>query len=300
MPVNSKLADAIEKGTFIVTVEIDPGTIADSSIVEQTVKEIGKNPVAINVPDNCHNIGLSSIAASVAVLRAGAEPVCQMVTRDRNRIALQSDLLGAASLGITNILCLSGYHQTLSVSPESANVYDIDSTQFLGIITNLSNKGILADGSKINSRFSMLIGAAANPFQKPVELNMLRINKKVEAGAKFFQTSTVFDCDTFSQWLNAATKEGITSKSAIIAGVLPLDSASEAERLRNTYSDYYIPDGVIERLKKAGNEAAQKKEGVVICIETIKKLKKMKDLRGIHIHSGKGKISPEIISAACA
>jgi methylenetetrahydrofolate reductase (NADPH) len=300
MTVHNKLAKAIEKGDFIVTAEIDPGASAEGSMIEQAVKALGKGPVAINVPDNCHNIGLSSIAASVAVLKAGAEPVCQMVTRDRNRIALQSDLLGAASLGITNILCLSGYHQTLSVSPESANVYDIDSTQFLGMITNLSNKGILADGSKITGQFAMFTGAAANPFQKPIELNMLRLSKKVEAGAKFFQTSTVFDCDTFSQWLQAATKEGIASKAAIIAGVLPLESAVEAERLRKTYSDYYIPDSVIERMKKAGNETAQKKEGVAICIEIIKKLKSIKGLRGIHIHSGRGNISPEIISAACA
>jgi methylenetetrahydrofolate reductase (NADPH) len=300
MRVNSKLAEAIEKGNFIVTAEIDPGAAADSSIIEQAVKELGKGPVAINIPDNCHNIGLSSIAASVAVLKVGSEPVCQMVTRDRNRIALQSDLLGAASLGITNLLCLSGYHQTLSVSPESANVYDIDSTQFLTMVTNLSSQGALIDGSKITGRFSMLTGAAANPFQKPIELNMLRLGKKVEAGAKFFQTSTVFDIDTFGQWLNAATREGITSKAAILAGVLPLDSASEAERLRQTYSDYYIPDSVIERLKKAGNEAAQKKEGVAICIEIIRKLKDMKGIRGIHIHCGKSKIAPEIISAACA
>ncbi len=298
--VNSRLAEAIEKKAFIVTAEIDPGAVTDSSMIEQAVKELGKIPVAINVPDNFHKIGLSSIAASVAVLKAGAEPVCQIVTRDRNRIALQSDLLGAASLGINNVLCLSGYHQTLSVFSESANVYDIDSTQFIAMITNLSNKGILADGSKITGQFIMLTGAAANPFQKPIELNMLRINKKVEAGAKFFQTSIVFDCDIFSQWLQAAIREGITSKAAILAGVLSLDSAAEAEWLRKTYSDYYIPDSVIERLKKAGSEAAQKKEGVAICIETIRELKNMKGLRGIHIHSGKEKISPEIISAACA
>ncbi len=300
MTVNSRLANAIVKGDFIVTVEIVPGAVADGSVIEQTARELGKGPLAINVADNCHNIGMSSIAASVAVLKSGAEPICQIVTRDRNRIALQSDLLGAASLGIKNVLCLSGYHQTLSVSPESANVYDIDSTQFIEMVTNLSDKGVLADGSKIAGQLDMLIGAAANPFQKPIELNMLRIRKKVEAGAKFIQTSAVFDSDIFSQWLYAAISENITSKAAILAGVLSLDSAAEAERLRKTYSDYYIPDSVIIRLKNAGNEAAQKKEGVAICIETIKKLKNTKGLRGIHIHCGKGKISPEVISAALA
>ncbi len=260
---------------------------------------MGKGPLAINVADNCHNIGMSSIAGSVAVLKAGAEPICQIVTRDRNRIALQSDLLGAAYLGIKNVLCLSGYHQTLSACPESANVYDIDSTQFIEMATNMSEKGVLADGSKIEGQFSMLIGAVANPFQKPVELNMMRMQKKVEAGAKFIQTCAVFDIETFSQWLNAAISDGITAKAAILAGVLPLDCAAEAERLRSTYTDYFIPDSVIERLKKAGNEAAQKKEGLAICIETIGKLKKMKGLRGIHIHCGcKGKVSPEVVAAA--
>ena len=163
----------------------------------------------------------------------------------------------------------------------------------------MSEKGVLADGSKIEGQFSMLVGAVANPFLKPVELNMLRTQKKVEAGAKFIQTSAIFDIETFGQWLNAAISDGITAKAAILAGVLPLDSASEAERLRSTYTDYLIPDSVIDRLKKAGNEAAQKKEGLNICIETIKKLKTMKGLRGIHIHCGcKGKVSPEVVAAA--
>jgi methylenetetrahydrofolate reductase (NADPH) len=300
MKINSKLADAIEKGNFIITAEIDPGAVTDSSSIEQAVKELGKGPLAINIPDNCHKIGISSIAASSAAIKAGAEPICQIVTRDRNRIALQSDLLGAVSLGIKNLLCLSGYHQTLSVGPQSANVYDIDSTQLIGIAKNMSEKSVLADGSKITGQFAMLTGAAANPFQNPVELNMLRMQKKVEAGVKFFQTSSVFDIEKFSQWFNTATKEGITTKTAILAGVLPLDSAAEAERLRQTYSDYYIPDSIIDRLNKAGNEASQKKEGISICIEIIKKLKNIKGLRGIHIHCGKGKTSPEIISAASA
>jgi methylenetetrahydrofolate reductase (NADPH) len=299
MKVDSKLANTIAKGDFIVTAEILPGAGGDGSTVEAALKALGKGPVAINVADNCHNIGMSSIAGSVAVLKSGVEPICQIVTRDRNRIALQSDLLGAAYLGIKNVLCLSGYHQTLSACPESANVYDIDSTQFIELVTNMSEKGVLADGSKIEGQFSMLVGAVANPFLKPVELNMLRMQKKVEAGAKFIQTSAVFDIETFGQWLDAAISNGITAKAAILGGVLPLDCAAEAERLRKTYTDYSIPDSVIERLKKAGNEAAQKKEGLAICVETIGKLKKMKGLRGIHIHCGcKGKVSPEVVAAA--
>jgi methylenetetrahydrofolate reductase (NADPH) len=299
MKADSKFANTIAKGDFIVTAEILPGAGPDGAAVEAALKGLGKGPVAINVADNCHNIGMSAVAASVAVLKAGAEPVCQIVTRDRNRIALQSDLLGAAYLGIKNVLCLSGYHQTLSTCPASANVYDIDSIQFIEMAANMSEKGVFADGEKIEGQFSMLVGAVANPFLKPVELNMLRTQKKAEAGAKFFQTSAVFDIETFGQWLNASISDGITAKAAILAGVLALDSADEAEKLRNTYTDYIIPDSVIGRLKKAGDAAAQKKEGLNICIETIGKLKKMKGLRGIHIHCGcKGKVSPEVVAAA--
>jgi methylenetetrahydrofolate reductase (NADPH) len=301
MRVDSKLADIIAKGGFIVTAEILPVAEADGSTIEAVLKQLGASPLAINVADNCHNIGMSSIAASVAVLKSGAEPICQIVTRDRNRIALQSDLLGAAYLGIRNVLCLSGYHQTLSVCKESANVYDIDSTQLIKIVSGMSDSGILADGSKIKGQFSMLVGAAANPFQRPMELNMLRMQKKIEAGAKFFQTSAVFDIDVFGQWLDAAVKEGIAARAAILAGVVALDCADEAQRLRKTYTDYAIPDSVIDRLKKAGDEASQKKEGLSICLETIRNLKKMKGLRGIHIHCGhNGKLSPEVTSSALA
>jgi methylenetetrahydrofolate reductase (NADPH) len=153
MKVDSKLANTIAKGDFIVTAEILPGVTGDGSTTEAALKALGKGPLAVNVADNCHKIGMSSVAGSVAVLKSGAEPVCQIVTRDRNRIALQSDLLGAAYLGIKNVLCLSGYHQTLSACPESANVYDIDSTQFIEMATNMSEKGVLADGSKIEGLF---------------------------------------------------------------------------------------------------------------------------------------------------
>jgi methylenetetrahydrofolate reductase (NADPH) len=299
MKVDSKLGKKIASGDFIVTVEFLPWATTDGAAMEATLKAMGNGLTAVNVADNCHGIAMSSVAASAAVFKSGAEPICQIVTRDRNRIALQSDLLGAAYLGIKNLLCLSGYHQTLSTSPESANVYDIDSTQFIEMATNMSEKGVLADGSKIEGQFSMLVGAVANPFLKPMELNMLRLNKKVEAGAKFIQTGAVFNVETFGQWLDAAINEGVTAKAAILAGVLALDSAAEAEKLRDTYTDYYIPDNVIGRLKKAGGEAAQKKEGIAICIETVKKLKKMKGLRGIHILCGfKGKVAPEVVAEA--
>jgi methylenetetrahydrofolate reductase (NADPH) len=242
---------------------------------------------------------MSSLAASVAVIKSGAEPIYQVVTRDRNRIAIQSDLLGANYLGIKNILCLSGYHQVLMGYPESANVYDIDSTQFTEMVTKMSEKGELDNGAKIDGQFSMFVGAVANPFLKPLELNILKLNKKAEAGAKFIQTHAVFDVETFSQWLDGAISEGIDKKTAILAGVFPLDSADEAKNLRDTYSDYYVSDAIVERLKKAGDKDSQKKEGMNICIEIISKLKKMKGLKGIHILSGgKEELVPQVLAAS--
>ncbi len=206
-------------------------------------------------------------------------------------------MLGAASLGIKNVLCLSGYHQYITGCPESANVYDIDSIQLTDAVNRMNSEKILPDGVKIEGDFSMLIGAVTNPNLKPLELNIIRLVKKVEAGAKFIQTQAVFDVKAFSEWLEAANKEGITKKVAILAGVLPLENAEEAEMLLETFSDYEIPDEIINRLKKAGDKDAQRKEGLKISVEIIKELKKMTGLRGIHILSGGYEaILPELLS----
>jgi methylenetetrahydrofolate reductase (NADPH) len=197
------------------------------------------------------------------------------------------------------VLCLSGYHQTLIGYPESANVFDIDSTQFIELTARMSANGILADGTKIDGQFSMLVGAVANPFLRPLDLNLFRFGLKIEAGARFFQTHAVFDIVAFNEWLDGARKEGFTKKAAILAGVFPLASAAEAQKLRDNYAEFRIPDKVIERLKKAGDAGAQKKEGLAICVETIKQLKALDGLRGIHIFSGGREASvPEILAAA--
>ncbi len=297
MKVDGKFAKAINNGDFIITAEYLPIAGTDCSVIESAASSLGKSVLAVNVADNHYRVAMSSLAASVVMLKAGVEPVYQIVTRDRNRIAIQSDLLGAASFGIKNVLCLSGYHQTLTGSPESANVFDIDSIQLVAAVRNMRDEGILLDGTKIEGDFSILIGAVANPYITPLELNLIRLNKKVDAGADFIQTQAVFDTEAFGQWLDAVVSEGITEKTAILAGIMPLESAAEAERLRETYTDFHITDELIERLKAAGSKEAQKKEGLVICAETIKKIKDMKGLRGIHILSGgKEAVVPELIA----
>jgi len=299
MRKEKKFADQIKDNDFIVTAEYLPGTEADVTRINSILNCLKEVPSAVNVSDNPFGVSMSSFAASLHLLNAGIEPVFQMVTRDRNRIAMQSDILGASSLGISNMLCLSGYHQALTDNPESANVYDIDSTQLLAMTDRMRSSGELLNGSKIGGKFSMLTGAVANPFMKPMELNILRLAQKSEAGARFIQTHAVFDAESFGAWLAAAKEAGITAKSAVLAGILPLESAEEAEALGGKYTDFNIPSAIIERLKSAGNAEAQKKEGIAICVEIIGKIKNMSGLRGIHIMSGgKELLIPEILSAS--
>ena len=260
---------------------------------------LSNGPTAVNVADNHYGVAMSSIAASIALNLYKVEPVCQISTRDKNRIALQSDLIGAAYLGIKNVLCLSGYHQTLIGCSESANVYDIDSIQLVATVRKMNDEGLLLDGTKIDGAFSMLIGAVANPYLMPLELNIIRLNKKVDAGANFIQTQAVFDIEAFQKWLEAACSEGITERTAVLAGVLPLASAAEARKLCDTYTDFSIPNEVIDRIVAAGDQEAQKKEGLTICAEIIKKIKDLQGLRGIHILSGGNEtIVPELIAEA--
>lgn len=294
--MDSLLAKKIEAGDFIITAEYLPDTNIDA-IPDSKLKNCGA--VAVNVADNPFGPVISSLAAAIKLKQAEIEPIYQLITRDRNRIALQSDILGAASMGIKNILCLSGYHQTLTDMPESASVYDFDSIQLIEVVNKMNTEGTLLNGTKIKGDYSMLAGAVVNPYLRPLELNIMRLMKKVKAGAKFIQTQAVFNTTDFQEWLDAAYQEGITEKAAIIAGIYPLESYEEAINLLNKHTDFYIPDSHIKRIRDAGDLEAQSKMGIAICVETIGKIKEMKGLSGIHIISGgKENIISEIISDA--
>jgi methylenetetrahydrofolate reductase (NADPH) len=291
--------DQLQSGDFIVTAEYLPKAETTGTAIEAAVRALVEVPSAVNVADNPFGVAMSSLAASVILTRSGVEPIYQVVTRDRNRIAIQSDLLGAAALGIKNILCLSGYHQTLTDNPESANVYDLDSTQLVALVKKMRDRGELLNGERINGPFPVIAGAVANPGLKPMDFGIFRLIQKVDAGADFIQTHAVFDVGEFGLWLEAAKQAGITDKTAILAGVFPLESAEEAETLTKKYTEFQIPTPVMERLKSTGDREAQKKEGLAICVETIDKLKTMNGLRGIHLLSGgKEETLPAILSAA--
>jgi methylenetetrahydrofolate reductase (NADPH) len=299
MKKEKKFSDQIKDKDFLVTAEYLPKAETNGASIKAVIQALQEVPSAVNVSDNPFGVTLSSLAASCALAQSGIEPICQIVTRDRNRIAIQSDLLGAASLGISNILCLSGYHQTLTDSDESANVYDIDSTQLISLAKKMRENSELLNGGKISGPFSMITGAAASPYLKPLDLNIIRLSQKVTAGASFIQTQAIFHVDEFKQWLDAVMKSGLADQTAILAGVFPLESVEEAESLSAKYTEFQIPAEVIERLKKAGDKASQKKEGMAICLETIEAIKSLKGLRGIHILSGgKEECIPEILKAS--
>jgi len=195
------------------------------------------------------------------------------------------------------VLCLSGFHQTLIGCAQSANVYDIDSIQLINMVKKM-NEGTLPDGTKIRGKFSMLIGAAANPYMKPLELNVMRVSKKAAAGANFIQTQAVFDVELFKQWFETVHKEGVSKNTAVLAGVLPLQSAAQGQKLLETHTDFNIPADVLNRIKAAGDAEAQKKEGVKIAVEIIKQLKMVPGLRGVHILSGGNEaVVPDLLIA---
>jgi len=231
MKHDSRLAKKIAAGDFIVTAELLPQASTAIPEIEASISSLGNGIAAVNVADNPHGPVLSSLAGSLVLVKAGMEPVYQIVTRDRNRIAIQSDLLGAAALGIRNVLCLSGHHQALTGSPESANVYDIDSIQLIAAVKQMRDQRVLLDGTEIKGDFPVLIGAVTGPDMKPLELNILRLAKKVEAGAEFIQTQAVFDVEAFERWLEQARNQKITENTAILAGVMPLSGYQEAETL---------------------------------------------------------------------
>jgi methylenetetrahydrofolate reductase (NADPH) len=292
----NRLAEKIRGKEFIITAEYLPTLDVNPAGIESCVKYFGNGIAAVNVADNHYGIAISSLAASVVFNQSGVETIYQLTTRDRNRIALQSDLMGAAFLGIKNVLCLSGYHQTLIGTPESANVYDIDSIQLVALVKKM-NQGQLLDGKKIQGGFSMLVGAVANPYLTPLEINLIRLGKKIAAGADFIQTQAVFDITTFQKWLEIARQKGLTEKAAFLAGVMPLKNAAQAKELAEHHTDWNIPSAVIDRLNAAGDNAAQQKEGLKIAAEIMKQLKGMPGLRGIHILSGGNEsVVPELLT----
>jgi methylenetetrahydrofolate reductase (NADPH) len=296
---DSKLQQLFSQGTFVVTAEIGPPRGADPDVVRVKANSLLGYVDAINVTDNQTAIvRMSSIASCAHLVSMGFEPVMQMVTRDRNRIALQSDIMGAYSLGIRNILCLSGDHQSFGSQPEAMNVFDIDSMHLIHMVKTMRDEGKDMSGFELTGAPRMFIGAAENPFADPPAYRVVRLAKKIAAGAQFIQTQCVYDMPRFTEWLHQAHEKGLTEKVHILAGVTPLKSARMARYMAAKVSGITIPDSILRRMESTPKEQAAG-EGLKICLETIQELRSLKGLHGIHIMAIEWEEKvPEIVRAA--
>jgi methylenetetrahydrofolate reductase (NADPH) len=279
----SRLHQKLAAGQFAVTAECGPPRGTDVEIVREKGALLKGVVDAVNVTDNQTAIvRMSSIAASVHLLQQGLEPVMQMVTRDRNRIALQSDIMGAYSLGIRNILCLTGDHQTFGSQPDALNVFDIDSMNLINMVKTMRDEGTDMSGFELKEAPAMFIGAAANPFADPFEYRVLRLAKKIDAGVDFIQTQCVYNLERFKTWMHLAHEEGLTEKAYILPGLTPLKSVGMARYMDKKVAGMDVPADVIKRMAGVPKQKAAD-EGIKICLETIAALRDIKGVAGVHI-----------------
>jgi methylenetetrahydrofolate reductase (NADPH) len=298
MKSGSKLEKVLAAGKFAVTAELGPPQSANPEVIKRKVQYCVGKVDGANITDNQTAIvRMSSIASAAIVISCGLEPVVQMVCRDRNRIAMQSDILGAAALGVKNILCLSGDHQKFGNHPESANVFDLDSVQLIAMVKKMRDDKQFLSGDLIKEHEPRLfIGAVENPFADPFEFRVRRLAKKARAGADFIQTQCVFDVDKFGQWMELVVREGLHKKAFILAGLTPVRSAKALHYMKNEVAGMSIPDELIKRMESAEDS---KEEGIKICLEMIEKVKNIEGVSGIHLMPiGWESITPTILERA--
>jgi len=284
----SNLEQVLARGEFAVTAELGPPKSTDSDLIKKKAEMLTGLVDAVNITDNQTAIvRVSSIATGKMILDMGLEPIIQMTCRDRNRLAIQSDILGAYILGIRNILCLTGDHQCFGNHPKAKHVFDLDSVQLIQMVKDMRDKKVFACGEEIkNSKKAevkeprMFIGGAANPFADPFEFRIIRLQKKINAGVDFIQTQCIYDMELFSKWMEQVRDRGMHKKCKILAGITPLKSVRMAEYMRDNVAGVSIPDYIIRRL--AGAEDA-KAESTNICLEQIEQLRQIEGVAGVHI-----------------
>lgn len=299
----SNLERVLRAGHFAVTAELGPPQSADGDVIRKKAALLRGYCDAVNITDNQTAIvRMSSIGAGTIVVQEGLEPVIQMTCRDRNRLAIQADLLGAHALGMHNLLCLSGDHQTFGNHPTAKNVHDIDSLQMVQMVTTMRDQSVFQCGDAFKGpepRF--FVGAAAAPFADPVDFRPYRLAKKVKAGADFIQTQLVYDIPAFAQYMEKVRALGLHEQTFILAGVGPLKSPGMARYMKNNVPGILVPDELIERMTAAGDPWAGKKndeltaedkkaraqawkdEGIQICIDLILELRQIEGVSGVHI-----------------
>lgn len=293
MEAATRLAETLRSGRLALTADCVPPPGADSEVIKKQAATFPPALDAVVVADNHEGISASALVCSSILAAEGTEPVLTILTRDRNRIALQSDILGAAMIGVANVLCLSGDHQSLSVCPEAAGACDIDSVQLIQALTMMRDEGTLFDRKPLQSRPALFIGAAAHPYLHPLELALIGLRKKVEAGAQFLITQPVLDVVGFAEWMSAVREAGLHERTHIIVSVRPLASAGQADDLRTRHRAAPIPDDVMTRLRESNDPM---REGIGICAEIAAQLRDVEGTRGIHILcGGSGAVAAEVI-----
>jgi methylenetetrahydrofolate reductase (NADPH) len=297
MKAGTNLEKVLESGKFAVTAEAGPPKGTSAAVVQRKAELLRHCCDAANVTDNQTAIvRMSSLAGCVLLKQQGVDPVMQIVCRDRNRIAIQSDVLGAIALGIGNILCLSGDHQKFGNHPTAKNVFDIDSIQLIGVLKAMRDEKKFLCGEEISGEVPIFIGAAANPYADPFEFRLTRLAKKVKAGADFIQTQAVYDIDKFAKWMAMVTDRGLDKQTHILAGVIPIKSAGMARYMRDYVSGVSVPDEIVSRMEQAKETKA---EGIKIAVEIIEQLKEIPGIHGVHIMAvGWEEIVPEIVEQA--
>jgi methylenetetrahydrofolate reductase (NADPH) len=283
MKSGSTLEKILKAGHFAFTGELGPPRGSNVEAIQKKAEPLKGMVDAVNITDNqTAVVRMSSWAASLFAIEAGLEPNYQMVCRDRNRLAMQGDILGASAHGIKNMLCLSGDHQQFGDHPQSKGVFDIDSTQLINLAKTMRDEGTFLNGQEIDVPPKMFIGAAANPFAEPFEWRIYRLAKKIQAGADFIQTQCVFNMERMRDWIAKANDMGLSDKIYILAGVTPMKSLGMARYMKAKVPGMDVPDHIIDRLKGV-DKKKQAEEGITIACEQIEEFKEMKGVAGVHL-----------------
>jgi methylenetetrahydrofolate reductase (NADPH) len=279
----TKLQTKIGSGEPILVIEIAPPKSGDPAPVRATAKRLGGKVDAVSVSDNRYGACMAALAAAGIVAAEGVETILHVVTRDRNRIALISNCLGAQALGVRNILCTSGTHQTLGACRPAKNVFDIDSIQLLSALSRLDTDASVVCQERIEGAGPFCLGAVAAPFADPPELQSMRLAKKLAAGAQFLITQPVYDLDRFRAWWDQVTSRCIPQKAAVLAGIRPLLGADAAKAYAASRPFPLVPAALLDRLSAAGDAKAQRAAGIGIAVETIQQLSTLNGVRGFQI-----------------
>ena len=279
----SNLEKVLRAGHFAFTGECGPPKGANVEHLKEKVSHLKGMVDAVNITDNqTAVVRMSSWAASTLLIQEGLEPNFQMVCRDRNRLAMQSDILGVYAMGIRNMLCLSGDHQSFGNHPQSKNVYDIDSMQLIALTKKMRDEGKFMNDEEIDGPPRLFIGAASNPFADPFEFRVHRLAMKISAGADFIQTQCIYNMDKFREFMKKAVDMGLHEKCYILAGVTPMKSVGMARYMAKSVPGMDVPESIIKRLKDAGKGKVAE-EGIKFALEQIEEFKEMEGVAGVHL-----------------